>query len=356
MRAHLFIAPLALVGPAFAQSVNLTIDDTKDEVLRINVKAEFNITQTSRNLLDGEEVAGRGGRGGRGGGGGGGESNVTQTVVFDRGPGTSGWRQYRTLESTTNQGGEEVQVQGALAGQRVFFRDGALHQGEGDSAEPVAANLSQGVPETIALAGLLAGNEVSVGDEFDVGGTFVSALRSLMHPVTPEAGQRGGRGGGGGGRGGGRGGRGGGRGGRGGGGAGGAANTLQEVLASGGIQCEATGKLVSVEDGIATVEFAAQITGEGTAEELGLSGGGGRGGRGGRGGGEVDSSEGTASISLTGTATINVEARRLETMELMGDLNLSSDVTRTTGRGSVQTIQGTTGTVKLTVTCEPVDG
>lgn len=342
MRRLVFLAPLALVAPAIAQNVDLTINDKTDQVLRVTIKAEFNVNQTRRTLMDGEEFTGRGGRGGGRGGGGIGEATITQTIVFDRGPESAGWRQYVTLESATSQGGQDRQVVGALAGQRVFFRDGALYQGEGEDAEPVAANLSRGVPGRVALAGLVKSGEIAVGDEFDISETFLPVLRGLLHPVAAQGGQQGG-----GGRGGGRGGRGG-RG-RGRGGRGDAASTISQVLASSQLNCEATGKLVSLEDGIATVELSAQLTGEGTAEELGM-GGGGRGGRGGGGG----SSVGTASISLTGTATVNVEAHQLETLELSGELDLNSDSTRSTGRGNFQTIQGTVGTIKLTVTCKPV--
>ncbi len=126
---------------------------------------------------------------------------------------------------------------------------------------------------------------------------------------------------------------------------------MSQVIASSQLGCEATGKLVSFENGVATVELSAKLTGEGTAEELGM--GGRRGGRGGGGGG---SSKGTASINLTGTATVNVEAHQLNTLELSGDVDLNSDTTRSTGRGNFQVIQGTKGTIKLTVKCEPVTG
>ena len=126
---------------------------------------------------------------------------------------------------------------------------------------------------------------------------------------------------------------------------------MSQVIASSQLNCEATGKLVSFENGVATVDISAKLTGEGTAEELGMGGGGRRGGRGGGGGG---SSAATASINLTGTATVDVEAHQLTTLELSGDVNLNSDTTRATGRGNFQTIQGTVGTIKLTVTCEPV--
>ena len=335
MRRLAFLAPLALLAPAIAQNVDLTINDKTDEVLRVSIVAEFNVNQTRRILMDGEEFAGRGGRGG--GRGGTGETTITQTIVFDRGPESAGWRQYVTLASATSQGGQDRQVQGALAGQRVFFRDGALYQGEGEDAEPVAANLSRGVPGRVVLAGLVKSGEIAVGDEFDISETFLPVLRGLLHPVAAQGGQRGGGGG-----------RGGGRGGRGGGG-GNAANTLSQVIASSQLGCEATGKLVSFENGVATVELSAKLTGEGTAEELGMGGGGRRGGGGGGGSGTA-----TASINLTGTATVDVEAHQLTTMELSGDVDLNSDTTRATGRGNFQTIQGTKGTIKLTVTCEPV--
>ena len=160
MRALSLCLPLALVAPALAQKADLAIDQKQDEALRISITAEFNINQTNRRLFDGQEFTGRGGRGG---GGGGGEIAITQAIVFDRGPASAGWRHYRTLESTTDQGGQERQVQGALVGQRVFLREGALYQGEGADAQPVAANLSRGVPGRISLAGLMASGEISVG-------------------------------------------------------------------------------------------------------------------------------------------------------------------------------------------------
>ncbi len=79
-------------------------------------------------------------------------------------------------------------------------------------------------------------------------------------------------------------------------------------------------------------------------------GGGGRGGRGGGGG----TSKASASIELKGTATVNLDTHQLSTLELTGNLDLSSDSTRSTGRGNFQTIQGTKGMVKISVTCEPV--
>ena len=112
-----------------------------------------------------------------------------------------------------------------------------------------------------------------------------------------------------------------------------------------------TGKLVSIEENIATVELTVALSGEGTAEELGMGGGGRRGGRGGGGGG---TSKASASMQLKGTATVNLETHNLSTLELAGTLDLNSDSTRSTGRGNFQTIQGTKGMVKISVTCEPV--
>ena len=150
MRTNSLFITLALAAPAFAQKADLKIDQTQDGPLRISIQAEFNVTQTNKTMMDGQEFTGRGR--GRGGGGGGGEITISQAVVFDRGPESAGWRHYRTLESTSERGGQESKVEGVLAGQRVFLRDGALYRGEGANAEAVPGNLSRGVPGRVALA------------------------------------------------------------------------------------------------------------------------------------------------------------------------------------------------------------
>jgi hypothetical protein len=269
---------------------------------------------------------------------------VSQEVVFDQGPANANWRQYQkvsAVEKRPDQNGEtrETKVEGGLQGKKLTLKttDGKLEllEGDGDKAKPVPAMLANGVPGRVALDGFLPQSAVAVGEEFDLGKTFLPALRGIVHPVTADrsadaAGQ-----GGQGGRGqGGQGGRGqGGRGGFGGMG-GGAAGTVIQLIGGGKLNVAATGKLLAVDEKngqkIATIEVKSKLTGKGAAEELGLppQGFGGRGGRGqgGQGGGaNAGTNTVDATFELTGKVHLNMTQQRIVDVELGGDIVIARE-------------------------------
>lgn len=392
MRPTLTVAFVpCLAALAVAQEANLTVQPQKDPV-HVGITSTISNKAETEILMNGEPMdfgggRGGGGRGGRGGGmfGGPRESTTTQTVEFENG---DGWRKYHTVEAlveSTGRDGElvENEIAGALAGKKVELQQDEegnliLVEGEGDEAQELNRMMSRGI-HMLDFASLLPGKTVEVGGTFEVG-NFGAALQGLMHPVVPEmpegfggrgpgAGQGGGRGGRG--RGGDQGGRGQGGGGRrgafGGGmrGMRGASNPLDSILAAEGLEWKGMGKLVSVEGGIAAIEIEATVSGEGSAEELGLPAGfmgrmGGRGGRGGgRGGEQGGGGENNAVVALTwkGTLHFDVDAGMIKSLALEGKLDDKRTSKREMNRGGesgeIETNTKTEATVSLKVDCKP---
>jgi hypothetical protein len=275
-----------------------------------------------------------------------------------------------------------------LAGKKIFIAedDGGIVVREGDAkGEPLPRTLTTGLPANINLAGLAPASAIEIGEEYDISKGIRSALEGLVHPVSPARGEgrgaegRGRRGGGGegSGEGGGEGrgrrgagregggegrgaGRGGGQaagqGGRGGfGGTRGTRDAAFSTLTNDKIDWQATGKLVSVDKGLAVVAITGKLAGEGTPGELGLGGGfgGGRGGRGGGGGGG-DDGEAKVELSVKGTLTIRVDDHQVQALELEGSLKSSSDIVRDMGdRGEMEMTTNTKGSFTLNVSCRP---
>ncbi len=354
------ICAAVMAAPALAQKANLTQRSTADVTLRYEIATTVEVTRTSESLLDGEvrDLGGRGGRGGRGGGGGNGDTSVTQTASFNEGP---GWREYLVLEAVSNSGGNESKIAGALAGKKVFIsaaNDGSLSvtDGQGEDAQPVAANLTRSMPAKVDLGGFLPASEVEVGEEFDLSEGFLQALGSVMHPVQAERAQRGRGGQARGGRGGqgGRAGRGGGRrGGQGGRGRGSNPNdSLIAVVNAEIVSCKASGSLESIEGNLAKFAIKATISGAGTAEELGLGGGGGR-----RGGAAAEA-KGSANLSFAGSAVFNTETGLFESIDLGGEVDLKSDSKRMVNfggnEGEMETKSTTKGKLTVKVDCKAV--
>jgi hypothetical protein len=380
------LLPVVLTAPLLAQGVKLDVPSTQDQPLRFTIQSKIQANETRKTLVNGEEGGFGGGRGGggRGAGGGGGESTISQEVVFDQGPTNANWRDYKRLTSTEKRVGRdgepvETKVEGALQGKKVRLepndRGGVnLVEGEGDTAKPVDASLSSNVPGRVSLSGFLPANAVEIGKEFDISSTFLPALRGLVHPVTPER-QAGGRGGAGAGQGGGRGqgggqggergqggGQGGGRGMRGGFG-GGSSGTVIALIGAGKLDAKATGKLLSVENDIATIEVSAKLNGKGKSADYGLQAGGfgQRGGRGGQGGGNQPApgkDDVDATFDLKGKVRVDLKQHLVTAAELAGDLAIVRDtsMTREGQDGEEMKIDSkvdTKGKFELKVNCEP---
>jgi len=379
---------VAMNASLAAQEVDLTIKPAADQALRYTISSKSAIDRQNETLVNGEapNFGGGGGRGGRGGfGGANGTTKIDTTLVFDEGrEGSQTWRAYQKAESTVETPGadgeaNEQTIQGGLVGKKIFLSedDGGIVAREGSAkGEDLPVQMTRGLPVVTSFAGLTPDKTIAVGGEFEISASFPKALKSLMHPVRPEAAGGGGgrrnRGGddqGGGGQG-----RGQGRGGRGGFGRGAPTDAALEAIANDKLTCKGAGKLVSVEekDGaqLATVSFNATLSGKGTPTALGLNAlgggrggfgrGGGRGGRGGRGGGgatdQEDTGKAEAQVDVKGTMVIDVATHTLRELKLEGKMKTNSHTERTFERGGeemdIESTATAEGTFEVTVTCE----
>jgi hypothetical protein len=377
---HRFPIVVPILAAALcAQKVEFPSKATQAGPLRYSLQTKVQTTDTRKMLVNGEAADFGGGRGG-GGGNAATESSVVQTVVFDEGPSGSHWREYKTLISTDTRMGRdgeprETKTEGALQGKKVTVKSGdggrvTLSEGEGDNAKEVAAAVARGVPAQVSFAGFLPAKALEVGAEYEISGDFVAALKNLIHPVTrapsPEGGAGAGRRGEGGAQGGGQG--GGRQGGQGGaraggpGGFGGGQNAMLQLLSGGKLTAAGKGKLIGVENDIATIAIETKLAGKGTNEELGLPAmGGGRGLGGGQGGGQgaaPGTSKVDAAFDLKGTVRYDVKAHRVVAVELAGSLQVARESTRTMERDGeemkAETTTKSTGKVELKATCEAV--
>lgn len=373
------LLPVATALAQQAQQVDLT-PRPSDQPTRYRIETTIKAEETRKTMVDGEEAAGRGGRGPAAG-----ATTITQKVVLEEGP-ASAWRNYLELDAVQQSPGRDGQaresaVEGGLKGKKVFLKAGTegaltLVEGEGEGAAAVDARLARGVPDRIDLSGFLPRGKVAVGESFALNDTFLAALRGLVHPVTPapraDGEGRGGRGGdeqgGGRGEGGEQGGRGGrrpgGQGDRGGrrgfgrGGAAGPGGLIIDLLGSGRLAVEATGKVEEVRevDGreVAVVAVEAQLSGKGTGEELGLGAAGGRG----RGGDAAGTDTADATIALTGRVHFDLDGQRVTAVELGGSIAVARATSFTRERdgesSKVDTVAATKGTFKVAVACPEV--
>ncbi|HZN38058.1 MAG TPA: hypothetical protein VFD82_04600 [Planctomycetota bacterium] len=369
MHRFLFVLPV-LSAALLAQKIEFKTPPTQDQPLRYSLQTKLKTTETGKTLVNGAEPE-AGGAGGRGGGGGG-EMSLAQEIVFDEGPSSAPWRDYKTVAATQTRPGrdgtpQETKTEGGLQGKKVTLKTGddgkvKFAEGEGDKQADVAAALVRGVPGRISFQGFLPDHGVATGEEFDVAKSFLPALRNLAHAVnrapTEDAG--GAAGGGQGGRG---------QGGRGQGGRGqGGGNVVLQLLSGGKFDVDAKGKVTGVDNDIATLAIKAKLTGKGTNEEMGIMGGGfggagGRGQGGGAAGGGAAAPAGTskvdASFDLTGTVRFDLKAQRVVGVEFTGDLQVARESSsRMPDRnGEEQKIDRTSqskGKVELKATCEAV--
>ncbi|HLU39662.1 MAG TPA: hypothetical protein VK081_09765 [Planctomycetota bacterium] len=386
MKNHRLVLPLTLFAPALlAQEHTITIRPQGEKPLRYTIESSVNVESENKMLVDGEEMAGRGGRGGRGGAAApGGTSATQQKIVFvDAGS----WRQYETLEAKVLgwDGENERTVTGDLQGKKVTFTPEPAVVGEGDEATPMPAAASRGLPRKIDFSGLAPNQPLDAGGTYEIGNGLKQALASVVHPIRagrPEGagpGRRGQRGEGGeGDRGerGDRGGRGergdrGGRQGRGGnlGMFGGTDNLALQILTAEGTEPKLTGKLVKVENDLATIEISGRVSGKGDPQKLGIAGPlgmgamGMRGGR--RGGGEGGerpqaAGDGTVQVDVQGTLVVDLANNTLKSLLLQGKLESSSHVewtmeTRDGGAREFEQDRKQKGDFKLSVACSPAD-
>ena len=367
MHRFLFVLPV-LSASLLAQKIEFKTPPTQDQPLRYSLQTKLKTTDTNKTLINGAEQ-----EGGRGG-----EMSLAQEIVFDEGPSSAPWRDYKTVTAMQTRPGrdgtpQETKIEGGLQGKKVTLKTGdggkvTFIEGEGDKQADVAAALVRGVPGRISFQGFLPDHGVATGEEFDVAKSFLPALRNLAHAVnrapTEDAG--GAAGGGQGGRG---------QGGRGQGGRpGGRDNVVLQLLSGGKFDVDAKGKVTGVDNDIATLAIKAKLTGKGTNEEMGIMGGmgGGFGGAGGRGqgggapgggaaGGGAAAPAGTskvdASFDLNGTVRFDLKAQRIVGVEFAGDVQVASEssVKRPNRDGEEQKIDTTSqnkGKVELKATCE----
>ena len=357
MHRSLFVLPV-LSAALLAQKIEFK-PATQDQPLRYSLQTKLKTTETSKTLINGAEREGFGG--------GGGETSLAQEIVFDEGPSSTPWRDYKSVTATQTRPGrdggppQETKTEGGLQGKKVTLKtsdDGKVSftEGEGDKQTAVAAALVRGVPGRISFQGFLPDRGVEAGEEFDVAKTFLPALRNLAHAVnrapTEDAG--GGQGGGQGGRG---------QGGR---GQGGRPNVVLQLLSGGKFDVDAKGKVTGVDKDIATLAIHAKLTGKGTNEEMGIMGFGGMGGRGAGGGapaGGAAAPAGTskvdASFDLTGTVRFDLKAQRIVGVEFAGDLQIARESSGQNRNrdGEEQKFENTSqskGKVELKATCEAV--
>jgi hypothetical protein len=373
MHRFLFVLPV-LSAALLAQKIEFKTPPTQDQPLRYSLQTKLKTTETSKMLVNGAEPEG-GAAGGRGG-----ETSLAQEIVFDEGPSSAPWRDYKKVTATQTRPGrdgtpQETKTEGGLQGKKVTLKTGddgkvKFTEGEGDKQTDVAAALVRGVPGRISLLGFLPDHGVATGEEFDVAKSFLPALRNLAHAVnrapTEDAG---------GAAGGGQGGRGQGGRGQGGRGQGDRPNVVLQLLSGGKFDVDAKGKVTGVDNDIATLAIKAKLTGKGTNEEMGIMGGmgGGFGGAGGRGpgggapgggaaGGGGAAPAGTskvdASFDLTGTVHFDLKAQRIVGIEFAGDVQVARESSRKMDRnGEEQKIDTTSqskGKVELKATCEAV--
>ncbi len=354
MKNHRLVLPFALFTPAlFAQEHTIAIKAQGDTPTRYTIEATSKIETTTKRLVNGEEANfGRGGAGGGGGRGAAqGPTSAQQKIVFVDG---GSWRQYETAEAKVTRPGwdgetSEQTVTGELQGKKVSLGAEPAVMGEGDKTTPLPANASRGLPRKIDFSGLAPSKPLALNGTYEIGASFKQALASLAHPIRAARGEgggnrgegggranRGAEGGEGGGAAGGRGARGQGRGGMG--GAGGD-NAALQILTAEGAQPKLTGKLVKVENNIATIEISGDVTGKGDPQKLGLGGGAnmrgrGRGGEGGE-GAEPPApavADGTVKVGITGTLTVDISSGTLQSLQLNGKLDTKSHVEMTMER------------------------
>ena len=355
MHRFLFVLPV-LSAALLAQKIEFKSPPSQDQPLRYSLQTKLKTTDTNKTLINGAEPEG-------GFGGGGGEMSLAQEIVFDEGPSSAPWRDYKTVTATQTRPGrdgapQETKTEGGLQGKKVTLKTGddgkvSFTEGEGDKQTAVAAALVRGVPGRISFVGFLPDHGVATGEEFDVAKTFLPALRNLAHAVNraPNENAGGAAGDGQGGRG---------QGGRGQGGRGGGSNVVLQLLSGGKFDVDAKGKVTGVDNDIATLAIHAKLTGKGTNEEMGVTGGfGGAGGRG-QGGGAAapaGTSKVDASFDLTGTVRFDLKAQRVVGVEFAGDVQVAreSSVKRPNRDGEEQKFDTTSqskGKVELKATCE----
>jgi hypothetical protein len=354
MHRFLFVLPV-LSAALLAQKIEFKTPPTQDQPLRYSLQTKLKTTETSKMLVNGAEPEG-GGAGGRGG-----EMSLAQEIVFDEGPSSAPWRDYKKVTATQTRPGrdgtpQDTKTEGGLQGKKVTLKAGdggkvTFTEGEGDKQTDVAAALVRGVPGRISFLGFLPDHGVATGEEFDVAKSFLPALRNLAHAVNraPNENAGGAAGGGEGRRG---------QGGR----PGGGGNVVLQLLSGGKFDVDAKGKVTGVDNDIATLAIHAKLTGKGTNEEMGITGGG-FGGAGGRGqGGGAAAPAGTskvdASFDLTGTVRFDLKAQRIVGVEFAGDVQVARESSRKMDRnGEEQKIDTTSqskGNVELKATCETV--
>lgn len=369
-RPALLLFPVLMSVPLLAQKVEIKLQDA-DQAQHFTIAAKFKTTETSKTLINGEE-GGMGGGGRRGGAPGGGETTLEQQIEFVQGPTSDDYRDYKKLsavESRPGRDGEarETRIEGGLQGKKVFLKsDGKgtveLVEGKGDTAKPVPAALTQGVPGRISFAGFAPAKAVEVGEEYALDKNFVSALRGVVHPVVADrgaqdaAGRAGRRQGGQGDQGGGR----SNRGGAGFGGRGGAGSTVIQLLSSDKLDVIGHGKVIRVDskDGedIATIEVQAKLSGKGKAEDLGLQSMGAFGNRGGQAAGGDSTNDVDAAFDIEGKVTVNLTQHRVTAVALDGDLNIGRETKATMDRNGEETkierTSKTTGKFSVQASCE----
>lgn len=358
MKNHRLVLPLAMFAPALlAQEHTVTLKPQSDKPMRYTIESSSKIESEQKMLINGEE----GNFGGRGGGAGRGAPpqgpvSTQQKVVFVDG---GSWREYQTAEAKVTRPGwdgesSEQSVTGELQGKKLSLTAEPAVMGDGDKTTPLAANVARGLPRKIDLSGLAPNKALALNGTYELGATFKDAIASLAHPIRAARGdgapgQGGGRrnrgnqgadagGGAGGGAGGdaaGGGAAGGGqrgqRGGRGAGGfgGGGADNVALQILSAPGVQPKITGKLVKVENGLATIELSGDVSGKGAPDKLGLGVGMGnmmgrrRGGAGGDQAAEPPApavNDGNVKVTVAGTMVVDTASNSLRSLDLKGSV------------------------------------
>jgi hypothetical protein len=366
---------------------------TASKPVQFTIESKSEIKTDRKITVDGEEFDGAGFGGGRGGFGGGG-SGTTKTsikLVFSEGTEDgSTWRDYQVAEASTTRpgsdGDQDYTVKSALSGKKVFVlsddRGVVLREGSTKGSE-LPANLANGIPTRVSLSGLSPEGGLLVGKQFDVSKTFRDALKTVIHPIRPDAATGRGEGGGGargrgqgGGQGdegaqgrGGRQGRGAGGEGRGFGGPRGVEDAALGTLTNDKLDGKVSGKVVEIiqQDGLelAVVEIQGSLSGKGTPTALGLGGAfGGRGaggraggGGGGRAGGGEDTGKASAQVAFTGRMLVDQASNSVRELKIEGTLKSDSESVRTMGRDGeereIETKSNSEGTFSLQVAAKP---
>lgn len=342
MKTRAILLTLALPAVALAQEHTVQIQVQKGQTLRTKIESSSESSTSMTMTINGEE---------RGGGMGDRTMSSKQKVEFDetvlgtndKGQATKVQRTYTKLGGTMTmpgRGGEdtEMEIEGALEGKKLFLAqdgDKVVARENDEDGDALEERLARGLKVRTDVMGLLPEKALAVGAEYDLSKTLRDAMANLQHPLARAAqGEEGGDA------------AGGGRGGRGGrGGAGAMGGRMGGMMGNEGLgyllneklTLEASGKLESVSEGLATIAFKAKAEGEGNPAELGLgmaAGFGGRGGRGGRGGGqggEAPAVEGTASVECTveGKLVIDLANKRIVSLTLEGEFEMDSETSMT---------------------------